>query len=176
MYKSAKEESRQAEESVRVAQKECEELNQSLKACKLEMVALKKKWEEREERNRTREERLQFVGPPAVPLRDKEVESQLRELSAYKFTNQLLIQQLAEERKKASRCRSAEEVKRIEKENEDLKRIEKENEDLKRIKKENEDLKKEVMRANKKMEEMKKLIDKMDKADLEYIDDSSEEV
>ena len=165
MYKSAKEESRQAEESVRIAQKECEELKQSLKSCKLEMVALKKQWEEREERSLTREERLQFVGPPAVQLSDKEVESQLRELSAYKFTNQLLIQQLSEERKKASQSRSAEDVKRIEKENEDLKRLEKENEDLKS----------EVMKAHKKMEEMKKLIDKMDKADLEYIDDSSEE-
>lgn len=165
MYKSAKEESRQAEESVRIAQKECEELKQSLKSCKLEMVALKKQWEEREERSLTREERLQFVGPPAVQLSNKEVESQLRELSAYKFTNQLLIQQLSEERKKASQSRSAEEVKRIEKENEDLKRLEKENEDLKS----------EVTKAHKKMEEMKKLIDKMDKADLEYIDDSSEE-
>lgn len=150
---------------MRIAQKECEELKQSLKSCKLEMVALKKQWEEREERSLTREERLQFVGPPAVQLSDKEVESQLRELSAYKFTNQLLIQQLSEERKKASQSRSAEEVKRIEKENEDLKRLEKENEDLKS----------EVMKAHKKMEEMKKLIDKMDKADLEYIDDSSEE-
>ena len=150
---------------MRIAQKECEELKQSLKSCKLEMVALKKQWEEREERSLTREERLQFVGPPAVQLRDKEVESQLRELSAYKFTNQLLIQQLSEERKKASQSRSAEEVKRIEKENEDLKRLEKENEDLKS----------EVTKAHKKMEEMKKLIDKMDKADLEYIDDSSEE-
>ena len=165
MYKSAKEESRQAEESVRIAQKECEELKRSLKSCKLEMVALKKQWEEREERSLTREERLQFVGPPAVQLSDKEVESQLRELSAYKFTNQLLIQQLSEERKKASQSRSAEEVKRIEKENEDLKRLEKENEDLKS----------EVTKAHKKMEEMKKLIDEMDKADLEYIDDSSEE-
>ena len=150
---------------MRIAQKECEELKQSLKSCKLEMVALKKQWEEREERSLTREERLQFVGPPAVQLSNKEVESQLRELSAYKFTNQLLIQQLSEERKKASQSRSAEEVKRIEKENEDLKRLEKENEDLKS----------EVMKAHKKMEEMKKLIDKMDKADLEYIDDSSEE-
>lgn len=150
---------------MRIAQKECEELKQSLKSCKLEMVALKKQWEEREERSLTREERLQFVGPPAVQLSDKEVESQLRELSAYKFTNQLLIQQLSEERKKASQSRSAEEVKRIEKEIEDLKRLEKENEDLKS----------EVMKAHKKMEEMKKLIDKMDKADLEYIDDSSEE-
>lgn len=150
---------------MRIAQKECEELKQSLKSCKLEMVALKKQWEEREERSLTREERLQFVGPPAVQLSDKEVESQLRELSAYKFTNQLLIQQLSEERKKASQSRSAEEVKRIEKENEDLKRLEKENEDLKS----------EVTKAHKKMEEMKKLIDKMDKADLEYIDDSSEE-
>lgn len=150
---------------MRIAQKECEELKQSLKSCKLEMVALKKQWEEREERSLTREERLQFVGPPAVQLSDKEVESQLRELSAYKFTNQLLIQQLSEERKKASQSRSAEDVKRIEKENEDLKRLEKENEDLKS----------EVMKAHKKMEEMKKLIDKMDKADLEYIDDSSEE-
>ena len=150
---------------MRIVQKECEELKQSLKSCKLEMVALKKQWEEREERSLTREERLQFVGPPAVQLSDKEVESQLRELSAYKFTNQLLIQQLSEERKKASQSRSAEEVKRIEKENEDLKRLEKENEDLKS----------EVMKAHKKMEEMKKLIDKMDKADLEYIDDSSEE-
>lgn len=150
---------------MRIAQKECEELKQSLKSCKLEMVALKKQWEEREERSLTREERLQFVGPPAVQLSNKEVESQLRELSAYKFTNQLLIQQLSEERKKASQSRSAEEVKRIEKENEDLKRLEKENEDLKS----------EVTKAHKKMEEMKKLIDKMDKADLEYIDDSSEE-
>ena len=150
---------------MRIAQKECEELKQSLKSCKLEMVALKKQWEEREERSLTREERLQFVGPPAVQLSDKEVESQLRELSAYKFTNQLLIQQLSEERKKASQSRSAEDVKRIEKENEDLKQLEKENEDLKS----------EVMKAHKKMEEMKKLIDKMDKADLEYIDDSSEE-
>ena len=150
---------------MRIAQKECEELKQSLKSCKLEMVALKKQWEEREERSLTREERLQFVGPPAVQLSDKEVESQLRELSAYKFTNQLLIQQLSEERKKASQSCSAEEVKRIEKENEDLKRLEKENEDLKS----------EVTKAHKKMEEMKKLIDKMDKADLEYIDDSSEE-
>lgn len=150
---------------MRIAQKECEELKQSLKSCKLEMVALKKQWEEREERSLTREERLQFVGPPAVQLSDKEVESQLRELSAYKFTNQLLIQQLSEERKKASQSRSAEDVKRIEKENEDLKRLEKENEDLKS----------EVTKAHKKMEEMKKLIDKMDKADLEYIDDSSEE-
>ena len=100
---------------MRIAQKECEELKQSLKSCKLEMVALKKQWEEREERSLTREERLQFVGPPAVQLSDKEVESQLRELSAYKFTNQLLIQQLSEERKKASQSRSAEEVKRIEK-------------------------------------------------------------
>lgn len=150
---------------MRIAQKECEELKQSLKSCKLEMVALKKQWEEREERSLTREERLQFVGPPAVQLSDKEVESQLRELSAYKFTNQLLIQQLSEERKKASQSRSAEDVKRIEKEIEDLKRLEKENEDLKS----------EVMKAHKKMEEMKKLIDKMDKADLEYIDDSSEE-
>ena len=150
---------------MRIAQKECEELKQSLKSCKLEMVALKKQWEEREERSLTREERLQFVGPPAVQLSDKEVESQLRELSAYKFTNQLLIQQLSEERKKANQSRSAEEVKRIEKENEDLKQLEKENEDLKS----------EVMKAHKKMEEMKKLIDKMDKADLEYIDDSSEE-
>ncbi len=149
---------------MRIAQKECEELKQSLKSCKLEMVALKKQWEERE-RSLTREERLQFVGPPAVQLSNKEVESQLRELSAYKFTNQLLIQQLSEERKKASQSRSAEEVKRIEKENEDLKRLEKENEDLKS----------EVTKAHKKMEEMKKLIDKMDKADLEYIDDSSEE-
>lgn len=140
---------------MRIAQKECEELKQSLKSCKLEMVALKKQWEEREERSLTREERLQFVGPPAVQLSNKEVESQLRELSAYKFTNQLLIQQLSEERKKASQSRSAEEVKRIEKENEDLKS--------------------EVTKAHKKMEEMKKLIDKMDKADLEYIDDSSEE-
>ena len=169
---------------MRIAQKECEELKQSLKSCKLEMVALKKQWEERE-RSLTREERLQFVGPPAVQLSNKEVESQLRELSAYKFTNQLLIQQLSEERKKASQSRSAEEVKRIEKENEDLKRLEKENEDLKRLEKENEDLKRlekenedlksEVTKAHKKMEEMKKLIDKMDKADLEYIDDSSEE-
>lgn len=150
---------------MRIAQKECEELKQSLKSCKLEMVALKKQWEEREERSLTREERLQFVGPPAVQLSNKEVESQLRELSAYKFTNQLLIQQLSEERKKASQSRSAEDVKRIEKENEDLKRLEKENEDLKS----------EVMKAHKKMEEMKKLIDEMDKADLEYIDDSSEE-
>ena len=150
---------------MRIAQKECEELKQSLKSCKLEMVALKKQWEEREERSLTREERLQFVGPPAVQLSNKEVESQLRELSAYKFTNQLLIQQLSEERKKASQSRSAEDVKRIEKENEDLKRLEKENEDLKS----------EVTKAHKKMEEMKKLIDKMDKADLEYIDDSSEE-
>ena len=150
---------------MRIAQKECEELKQSLKSCKLEMVALKKQWEEREERSLTREERLQFVGPPAVQLSNKEVESQLRELSAYKFTNQLLIQQLSEERKKASQSRSAEEVKRIEKETEDLKRLEKENEDLKS----------EVTKAHKKMEEMKKLIDKMDKADLEYIDDSSEE-
>lgn len=150
---------------MRIAQKECEELKQSLKSCKLEMVALKKQWEEREERSLTREERLQFVGPPAVQLSDKEVESQLRELSAYKFTNQLLIQQLSEERKKASQSRSAEDVKRIEKEIEDLKRLEKENEDLKS----------EVTKAHKKMEEMKKLIDKMDKADLEYIDDSSEE-
>ena len=150
---------------MRIAQKECEELKQSLKSCKLEMVALKKQWEEREERSLTREERLQFVGPPAVQLSNKEVESQLRELSAYKFTNQLLIQQLSEERKKASQSRSAEEVKRIEKEDEDLKRLEKENEDLKS----------EVTKAHKKMEEMKKLIDKMDKADLEYIDDSSEE-
>ena len=150
---------------MRIAQKECEELKQSLKSCKLEMVALKKQWEEREERSLTREERLQFVGPPAVQLSNKEVESQLRELSAYKFTNQLLIQQLSEERMKASQSRSAEEVKRIEKENEDLKRLEKENEDLKS----------EVTKAHKKMEEMKKLIDKMDKADLEYIDDSSEE-
>lgn len=150
---------------MRIAQKECEELKQSLKSCKLEMVALKKQWEEREERSLTREERLQFVGPPAVQLSDKEVESQLRELSAYKFTNQLLIQQLSEERKKASQSRSAEDVKRIEKENEDLKRLEKENEDLKS----------EVTKAHKKMEELKKLIDKMDKADLEYIDDSSEE-
>lgn len=150
---------------MRIAQKECEELKQSLKSCKLEMVALKKQWEEREERSLTREERLQFVGPPAVQLSDKEVESQLRELSAYKFTNQLLIQQLSEERKKASQSRSAEDVKRLEKENEDLKRLEKENEDLKS----------EVTKAHKKMEEMKKLIDKMDKADLEYIDDSSEE-
>lgn len=148
------------------------------------MVALKKQWEEREERSLTREERLQFVGPPAVQLRDKEVESQLRELSAYKFTNQLLIQQLSEERKKASQSRSAEvkriekvneDLKRLEKENEDLKRLEKVNEDLKRLEKENEDLKSEVTKAHKKMEEMKKLIDKMDKADLEYIDDSSEE-
>ena len=160
---------------MRIAQKECEELKQSLKSCKLEMVALKKQWEEREERSLTREERLQFVGPPAVQLSNKEVESQLRELSAYKFTNQLLIQQLSEERKKASQSRSAEDVKRIEKENEDLKRLEKENEDLKRLEKENEDLKSEVTKAHKKMEEMKKLIDKMDKADLEYIDDSSEE-
>lgn len=150
---------------MRIAQKECEELKQSLKSCKLEMVALKKQWEEREERSLTREERLQFVGPPAVQLSNKEVESQLRELSAYKFTNQLLIQQLSEERKKASQSRSAEDVKRIEKEIEDLKRLEKENEDLKS----------EVTKAHKKMEEMKKLIDKMDKADLEYIDDSSEE-
>ena len=150
---------------MRIAQKECEELKQSLKSCKLEMVALKKQWEEREERSLTREERLQFVGPPAVQLSNKEVESQLRELSAYKFTNQLLIQQLSEERKKASQSRSAEDVKRIEKEIEDLKRLEKENEDLKS----------EVMKAHKKMEEMKKLIDEMDKADLEYIDDSSEE-
>ena len=150
---------------MRIAQKECEELKQSLKSCKLEMVALKKQWEEREERSLTREERLQFVGPPAVQLSNKEVESQLRELSAYKFTNQLLIQQLSEERKKASQSRSAEDVKRIEKENEDLKRLEKENEDLKS----------EVTKAHKKMEELKKLIDKMDKADLEYIDDSSEE-
>ena len=150
---------------MRIAQKECEELKQSLKSCKLEMVALKKQWEEREERSLTREERLQFVGPPAVQLSNKEVESQLRELSAYKFTNQLLIQQLSEERKKASQSRSAEEVKRIEKENEDLKRLEKENEDLKS----------EVTKTHKKMEEMKTLIDKMDKADLEYIDDSSEE-
>lgn len=140
---------------MRIAQKECEELKQSLNSCKLEMVALKKQWEEREERSLTREERLQFVGPPAVQLSNKEVESQLRELSAYKFTNQLLIQQLSEERKKASQSRSAEEVKRLEKENEDLKS--------------------EVTKAHKKMEEMKKLIDKMDKADLEYIDDSSEE-
>ena len=158
------------------------------------MVALKKQWEEREERSLTREERLQFVGPPAVQLRDKEVESQLRELSAYKFTNQLLIQQLSEERKKASQSRSAEvkriekvnedlkrlekeneDLKRLEKVNEDLKRLEKVNEDLKRLEKENEDLKSEVTKAHKKMEEMKKLIDKMDKADLEYIDDSSEE-
>ena len=43
------------------------------------------------------------------------------------------------------------------------------------MEKENEDLKSEVTKAHKKMEEMKKLIDKMDKADLEYIDDSSEE-
>ena len=155
LYKTAKEESKQAEEHYQIIQKECEELKKSLNEYKEEMVALKKKCEEEERKPLTREERLAFPVCPRVEQSNEKVEEKLKELNAYKFTNQLLLQQLSEERKKLAQCKSAEEVSKMEKEREELKA--------------------EVAKMKEKMERMKEVIDKADDGDLEFIDDSSED-
>lgn len=115
------------------------------------MISLKKKCEEEERRPLTREERLAF---PACS-RSEQSEEKMKELNVYKFTNQLLMQQLSEERKKLAQCKSAEEVKKMEKEKEELKA--------------------EVTKLREKMERMKEVIDKADCGDMEFIDDSSED-
>ena len=56
LYKTAKEESKQAEEHYQIIQKECEELKKSLNEYKEEMVALKKKCEEEERKQKAEEE------------------------------------------------------------------------------------------------------------------------
>lgn len=151
LYNTAREESKQAEENYRIIQQECEELKKSLDAYKNEMVTLKKKYEKEERKPLTREERLAFPTCSQV----EQSEDKMKELNVYKFTNQLLMQQLSEERKKLSQCKSAEEVKKMEKEKEELKA--------------------EVTKLKEKMERMKEVIDKADCGDLEFIDDSSED-
>ena len=106
LYKTALEEVNQAEANFHDSQKMCEELKKELDECKLLLSRRKGRREEIEERSRVTEY-------TARKMEDPKVEELLQKVNTFQFTNQLLVQQLAEERKRNAQKKDSSEIETV---------------------------------------------------------------
>ena len=143
----------------------CEELKRELDECKLQLSRRKGRRDEIEERPRVTEY-------TAKKMEDPKVEELLQKVNTFQFTNQLLVQQLAEERKRNAQKKDSSEIETVKDReigNEQL------NKRIKSLEKERDDLQKKYDGVMKENEEMKQLLSKMDVSDFQFIDDSSDD-
>ena len=165
LYKTALEEVNQAEANFLNSQKMCEELKKEVDRCKLQLSRRKERREEMEERPRVTEY-------TAKKMEDPKVEELLQKVNTFQFTNQLLVQQLAEERKRNSQRKDSSDIDTVydsEVGNEQL------NKRIKSLEMERDDLKKKYDEVLKENEELKQLLSKMDVSDFQFIGDASDD-